>query len=640
MSAKGSAMGSSTFPEYMRETHGDWLGNVPGSLDPPANAYSMIYESITVTELMIDIIDAASPYNGFDYTSPTTAISNMRSAVGLLLAEKESLASVQTNWDTLLNKAFTEVSTDTGADIETLQTLVAAEWEDLDDQARVQLATLINSGHIAEVSAYFNTWSGIYTAVKAKADSDITDRIAAANDRSGDTADRHSDVTDRQGDVTDRSAIIVDRSSHVTDRSGNAVDNSAVVLAEVDEFGTVYTDILARINTLISVDDYKLSDVDIQTIVDSVEDDIDPKYEKLLSEYAGGMASINAVNSSAFMIGMALILRQKTKDLSKADADLRRDNTKNAIQFYQDRLRYVEAFARAYSSIDFQRAAELNRSKISLEDNIKTLMSSYENTKAQVMTSYEDVHGQAMLDYERTKAGVMSNYETLVAQLVSDYEKTKATLMAAYEDQQARLAMSYETLYTGFLTDMNRVSAEIDRGKATVLGDLHRAHEDRRVQYVTGALKGMITMLISLAQLRGQLASQGIGIMSNQYQASKGFVPEYVKDAIETERMAQVMTTEHEERELHADVKDTLWDLSVYQYGANILSAIGTGGGGYIPDGPSPVGQALSGAMGGASLAGTLGASMTAGSEVGFLAGPGGIAVGALVGLAAGLATY
>lgn len=290
----------------------------------------------------------------------------------------------------------------------------------------------------------------------------------------------------------------------------------STVLAFFETWANKYTAVLAQINALIAVGDYEISAADIATMKTAYTGTINETYEKSLAEFFGGMAALNSVNSSAFMIGGAMLMRARDRDLSKFEADLIRDGQKAKIDFQKDRLQYIEALA--------------------------------------------------------------------------------------------------------------KISVEIDSKKALVGTELNVKYEDRRVQYQTEALRGMIHMLVAQAQLRWQLTGQNTSSVQQEHLENTKFLADYTAKVIEGKRMAQVLETEYEERELHLDVKDTLWDMTVYQYGGNILSAIGTGGGGYIPDGPSPVGQALGGALSGAAVGAGVGSVVPG---IGTAIGAG---VGALLG--------
>lgn len=96
----------------------------------------------------------------------------------------------------------------------------------------------------------------------------------------------------------------------------------------------------------------------------------------------------------------------------------------------------------------------------------------------------------------------------------------------------------------------------------------------------------------------------------------------------EAYRVKIVAKKEETDVNLSIEERDALWDLEVFQYGANLLASIG---GGTVSQGkePSKWQSAIGGGMSGAAAGAMLG--MAAGGPVGMLAG-----VGAALGLASG----
>ena len=88
------------------------------------------------------------------------------------------------------------------------------------------------------------------------------------------------------------------------------------------------------------------------------------------------------------------------------------------------------------------------------------------------------------------------------------------------------------------------------------------------------------------------------------------------------------MLTEYVGRKVDLDVKEAMWDMQVYAFGANMLA--GPTGPSILPEGNSAAASVLGGAFGGAATGAMAGS---------FLGGPGlGTAIGAgLGGLIAGL---
>ncbi len=96
---------------------------------------------------------------------------------------------------------------------------------------------------------------------------------------------------------------------------------------------------------------------------------------------------------------------------------------------------------------------------------------------------------------------------------------------------------------------------------------------------------------------------------------------EYYKIAnhylIESKRIKVVMFDEELTQQLKLDENDALWDLSIYQYGGNVMAAISGGASTTKTSQPSMGQKALGGALSGAAA----GAMMTGGNPLGAAAG-------------------
>ncbi len=125
---------------------------------------------------------------------------------------------------------------------------------------------------------------------------------------------------------------------------------------------------------------------------------------------------------------------------------------------------------------------------------------------------------------------------------------------------------------------------------------------------------------INLMDRKGNLIISGTDQMLKLMLGRLGFEEGYAKSIVESNRIKIVAKSEQAGIDTDYDKYDALWDLEVFQYGGNLLGAIG---GGVVKPGagPSKVQSALGGAMSGAS----------AGAMVG---GPVGAVVGGVLGAA------
>ena len=101
----------------------------------------------------------------------------------------------------------------------------------------------------------------------------------------------------------------------------------------------------------------------------------------------------------------------------------------------------------------------------------------------------------------------------------------------------------------------------------------------------------------------------------------------YTRMMIEANRIKIVAKKEQTDRDAEIDEQDAKWDLEVFQYGGNLMAAIG--GGTALPNmaGKNKVASVLGGAMGGAAM----------GAMMASPGGPPTMAIGAVLGAAMGM---
>ncbi len=122
---------------------------------------------------------------------------------------------------------------------------------------------------------------------------------------------------------------------------------------------------------------------------------------------------------------------------------------------------------------------------------------------------------------------------------------------------------------------------------------------------------------IDLVKARVMAADQMLRLMLQRISFEDG----YTKTFIEASRIKIVANKEEIDAGLIMSQKDALWDLEVFQHGANLLASIGSGVAGTKGNEPSQMQSVLGGAMSGAAA----GAMVSGGN-------PYGIAIGAVLG--------
>jgi hypothetical protein len=225
------------------------------------------------------------------------------------------------------------------------------------------------------------------------------------------------------------------------------------------------------------------------------------------------------------------------------------------------------------------------------------------NTLVTGLDSFSDVY-----DLVSSKIGSLN---TEVSNKVSDYAEE-----AEYE------------LTTNILPQFKRGMQTVNASAASafVIGEaLLRSTNTRDVNKFRSAME------LDYAIKRKELILAG----AKEYAVVTNLNAEFYKILVhyttEVNRIRILASKEEIETNLEYDVKDALWDLSLYREGANMLAAIGGGTTAVEQQGPSKAQSAIGGALSGAGTGAMIGA------QVGTGGGPIGAAVGGLVGLAGGL---
>ena len=414
-----------------------------------------------VVELMNTAFGSATPFEGLDYVDPEDWLEEVEDSIQSVVDKLDTL-DPETDWKSNMTKAITEVATLIDTDYGTVATAMSTAWGSLSTKAQTEMALIITDGHIATIIAYFGTWSSIIDAAITKAGTAITDTFAS------------------------------------------------VAIAGVTDWTTVMDEAKTKRDAM-------FSDSEIANKVDAYEDDTLPSYQREVARFTGGMADINAVNCSAFMIGLSLLARRRVQDVNKFRADLK-------VEYEKESMNFIE--------------------------NIATLRA----------------------DIEKGKSNIYGNLLGLHARIQKE-----------------------------FIENTSDLASDIDFKKADTERRLRDAFEDRKVTFITKALVSMVEMLLNQTKLRVMATSSAITEMMHYQLTTVDMSRALASLTTEFNRLKIVASQEYLDRTLDLDVKHTLWDMNIYQYGTNVLSGIGAGGQ-IMPEKMSAAQSALGGALSAASL--------------------------------------
>lgn len=116
----------------------------------------------------------------------------------------------------------------------------------------------------------------------------------------------------------------------------------AVAAGELDHFSTidfitgfdsVLSDLMSHLDTVVNEDHFK-------DMVDSFEDHKEARFLRGVGTWAAGMADVNAVNSSSFIIGLALLQQDITQEVDAYERELKHNLYGNVMaEFVRDYLK-------------------------------------------------------------------------------------------------------------------------------------------------------------------------------------------------------------------------------------------------------------------------------------------------------------
>lgn len=225
-----------------------------------------------------------------------------------------------------------------------------------------------------------------------------------------------------------------------------------------------------------------------------------------------------------------------------------------------------------------------------------------------------------------------SEIGTLFSTLVSSVNSTTSDYLESSIgafDNALTSAIRMNTLpkFEAGMRDINAVNST-----AFIIGEaIIFAEKDRQVAKYAGdlAMKGVeiSTRFVDVFMKAIEEKRNITTLLSDVYMKSLASLQAYTHYELERGRFSITANKEEADENLRIDVADSKWDLEVYQFGANMLAAIGGGTVSTANTEPSKFQTALGGALSGAS----------AGSQIGGSFGGSGGGWGGIIGAAVGI---
>jgi len=600
MGGSGSS-GEIKIPDYIRAGHYMWLtgwDDEAGAADDPRPALT----GRSIGEIMgsgsgpIGIAQnpfiqgyAGGPFGStaVALTSPAAAWQTMDDRITVLGGINEQVvdADAETDWTALLANAVEQVDVEGRIAAIVLSTLIETASGAADDELALVKADLVRETGISETTE----WNAFIAAIKAKADEE--GMLSTISFAGIETAARTS--ADAVYDAAVALGIGGTGLNEIPDWQG-LVD---AVVAKLQECGVLKNiDIaslfqLALVEASDSIEEgirkaNEIIDTELlQPVIDAYDQRVSYQRARRVNEFTGLMADIGAVQSSAFLMGMALLQAQYQADVNAFGANLTLETYKQAIPLHSQNL-----------SNFFQLGVQ----------------SSGENVRNRSQLFIQSMQNMVDMQINRTR------FEQSLIALFSDIDKTHIAgdLQAETTNKQGRDEF-IRSGANGFIQMfINKIQYE---------QTLMRLHTQVFLDILDRELRAAQTNKIQ----REQALSQGIDHMRQLKQFNLQAEKEVVSMRNELSKWQHVGLLEKEQQDWELRAKAELWPLEVYARAVQILTTAATGAA-FVPHQPSRTSSILAGALGGA------GTGAATGAAIGAAGGPIGAGAGALIGLLLG----
>jgi len=339
---------------------------------------------------------------------------------------------------------------------------------------------------VAAFNAYINGLSGVSeynsaaTAVNSKATSYFPTAVLTIADY---VADAVAAAASAVADAYEDSKISVDAlviAGESKSKTNVASAMTAAVTSIVTNIETLFNDAVANSNTAIAVAiTAAVASAVSATEVSVLDDAVDEYEEKLknshmrgVNRFLGGMSDINAVNSSAFVFGLALMESDFQHDVAKFRADISMETYKAAFATYMD----------GFKSTLLTYLSEGVRSLAIFIDAHKANLALYTGTITEML--------KAQL---QPFIGTLSSHVGAQTQLTTDGARMRMSYSAAGIDSMVKMLTQQRGMKSDYYTRISeaqriRIDAEVAEDKRNVELDYLEATWDLSLFQVAGGL--------------------------------------------------------------------------------------------------------------------------------------------------------
>jgi hypothetical protein len=344
------------------------------------------------------------------------------------------------------------------------------------------------------------------------------------------------------------------------------------------------------------------SEVVIAEMVAAFRTEDERTHLRRMGGYAAGMSDINAVNSSAFAWGMAMMESDHSANVSKFQAELRTRLYSDAFaQFLALVPVNINSYMQVYNSQMNLLGQGYSQGGQVVASMVGTFVSSYVQSFSEYMAAYvrERSDGSSLVQLAAsTKKDMAISFAGLQAgvfgQTLQSRVESLRTIGALEEGSISRSVENRTKLY---------MEAFEKRIEATIQALASRLDFSKGAfqSYFDGAVRADLDERAQSVAYISNATAQSISKSMGDIEMNRAVT----SLMLEAARMRSVAKSEEYKENLELDVNSEHWDLELFQIAGNVMSS--ASGAAYMRTGkPTHIQSALGGALSAASIAASI----------------------------------
>lgn len=364
-----------------------------------------------------------------------------------------------------------------------------------------------------------------------------------------------------------------------------------------------------------------------------------------IARYASGMADLNAVQHSTFVVGMGLLEIDFDRDVDDYDKQLSFELFRGGLNVAMNTATSLlttsfssyQQLVGTYTQMLSQESSEYTKL---IMDIFASRLQTYLGVMPQYFGAYTDVIGKYisgsnnLMSLKAGLAGTFAKAECdLSSGLTAMRSQSDTNLMKMFTDTGVQQTTQRNAMVDSLIKNRSSSFNSMFTADSQVASNAFNASAGTRTQliqsvskmfesFVNSQLDVNVRNALTRDSLKQQFVLNSTNRLSDMLFKELDSTVASAQTTIEAQRFKAVLFSEQYVQDLQIDVGDARWDLEAFQYAAN-AGAAGFGGTVTTPAAMTKTQSVLGGALSGASLGAATGNPllMGAGALVGGIAG-------------------